>query len=78
MRCIAIAQAWQDAGGKMKETSEEISANGKATNGEMVEAFAHPMTTASAKAQRDLGYKVVPLKEMVKDCYDWIVAEGRI
>lgn len=45
---------------------------------EMVEAFSHPMTTTSAKAQRDLGYKVVPLKEMVKDCYDWMVAEGRI
>jgi len=45
---------------------------------EMVEAFSHPMRTTSAKAQRDLGYKVVPLKEMVKDCYDWMVAEGRI
>ena len=45
---------------------------------EMVEAFAHPITTASAKAQRDLGYRIVPLKEMVKDCYDWMVAEGRI
>ena len=45
---------------------------------EMVEAFSHPMTTHSAKAQRDLGYKIVPLKVMVKDCYDWMVAEGRI
>lgn len=45
---------------------------------EMVEAFSHPMTTRSEKAQRDLGYKVVPLKEMVKDCYDWMVVEGRI
>tara|TARA_R110000868_G_scaffold8744_2_gene44711 strand:+ start:1328 stop:2308 length:981 start_codon:yes stop_codon:yes gene_type:complete len=45
---------------------------------EMVEAFSHPMTTQSAKAQRDLGYKIVPLKVMVKDCYDWMVAEGRI
>lgn len=46
--------------------------------GEMVEAFSHPMTTKSEKAQRELGYKIVPLKEMVKDCYDWMVAEGRI
>jgi len=28
--------------------------------------------------QRELGYRVVPLKDMVKDCYDWMVAEGRI
>ncbi len=34
--------------------------------------------TTSAKAQRDLGYQVVPLNVMVKDCYDWMVAEGRI
>jgi nucleoside-diphosphate-sugar epimerase len=46
--------------------------------GEMVEAFSHPMTNKSEKAQRELGYKIVPLKEMVKDCYDWMVAEGRI
>lgn len=33
---------------------------------------------SSAKAQRDLGYRVVSLQTMVKDCYDWMVAEGRI
>ncbi len=49
-----------------------------AVTGEMVEAFSHTMTVTSAKAQRELGYKVVPLKEMVKDCYDWMVAEGRL
>jgi nucleoside-diphosphate-sugar epimerase len=32
----------------------------------------------SAKAKRELCYKVVPLKVMVRDCYDWMVAEGRI
>jgi dihydroflavonol-4-reductase len=32
----------------------------------------------SAKAQRELGYKIVSLKEMVRDCFDWMVAEGRI
>jgi nucleoside-diphosphate-sugar epimerase len=36
------------------------------------------VTTASVKAQRELGYKVTPLKCMVKDCYDWMVAEQRI
>jgi dihydroflavonol-4-reductase len=35
-------------------------------------------TVSSAKAQSELGYKVVGLKEMVKDCYDWMVSEGRI
>ncbi|HEX3915032.1 MAG TPA: NAD-dependent epimerase/dehydratase family protein [Steroidobacteraceae bacterium] len=36
------------------------------------------VSTASAKAQSELGYRVVPLKDMVKDCYDWMVAEGRL
>jgi nucleoside-diphosphate-sugar epimerase len=33
---------------------------------------------SSAKAQRDLGYRIVALRTMVRDCYDWMVAEGRI
>lgn len=35
-------------------------------------------TINPAKAVRDLGFKVVPLEVMVRDCYDWMVAEGRI
>ena len=44
----------------------------------MAEGLGGSITISSAKAQRDLGYSVVPLKTMVKDCYDWMVAEGRI
>ena len=45
---------------------------------EMVEAFSRSSFVSSAKARRDLGYQIVPLKTMVKDCYDWMLAEGRI
>jgi dihydroflavonol-4-reductase len=45
---------------------------------EMTDAFARNVSTASVKAQRELGYRVVALKDMVKDCYDWLVAEGRL
>jgi nucleoside-diphosphate-sugar epimerase len=45
---------------------------------EMVSTISKSVSTSSAKAQRELGYRVVPLKEMVKDCYDWMAAEGRI
>lgn len=45
---------------------------------EMVATISKSVSTSSAKAQRELGYRVVPLKDMVKDCYDWMVAEGRI
>lgn len=44
---------------------------------EMVEGFGKH-TVNPAKAIRELGFKIVPLKEMVKDCYDWMKAEGRI
>ena len=45
---------------------------------EMAAAFSRPCYVASEKAQRELGYRVVPLQTMVKDCYDWMLAEGRI
>jgi dihydroflavonol-4-reductase len=45
---------------------------------EMTDQFSRHVTTASVKAQRELGYRIVGLKSMVKDCYDWMVAEGRI
>jgi nucleoside-diphosphate-sugar epimerase len=45
---------------------------------EMVATISKSVSTSSAKAQRELGYRIVPLKDMVKDCYDWMAAEGRI
>ena len=45
---------------------------------EMASAFGRRISTSSAKAQRELGYRIVALEVMVKDCYDWLVAEGRI
>jgi nucleoside-diphosphate-sugar epimerase len=45
---------------------------------EMADAFGREITVTADKAQRDLGFKVVPLKTMVKDCHDWLVAEKRI
>jgi nucleoside-diphosphate-sugar epimerase len=45
---------------------------------EMTDQISRHVTTASAKARQDLGYRIVGLKPMVKDCYDWMVAEGRI
>jgi nucleoside-diphosphate-sugar epimerase len=45
---------------------------------EMVATISKSVSTNSAKAQRELGYRVVPLKDMVKDCYDWMLAEGGI
>jgi dihydroflavonol-4-reductase len=45
---------------------------------EMAEAFGRSISTSSAKAQRELGYRVVALNVMAKDCYEWMAAEGRI
>lgn len=45
---------------------------------EIASMMSRRVSTSSAKAQRELGFRVVPLKEMVKDCYDWMVSEGRI
>jgi dihydroflavonol-4-reductase len=45
---------------------------------DMVASLGKNAIVYSQKAQRDLGYKVVSLKEMARDCYDWLVAEGRL
>ena len=34
------------------------------------------LTCDSSKAMRALGYRAVPLREMVGDCVSWLVAEG--
>ena len=45
---------------------------------EMAAGFGGTVTATAAKAQRDLGFRVVPLKVMVRDCFDWMVAQGRL
>jgi nucleoside-diphosphate-sugar epimerase len=35
-------------------------------------------TCDSSKAMRELGLRAVPLKDMVADCAEWMVAEGRL
>ena len=44
----------------------------------MAAAFVRVRIVSSVKAQRELAYKIIPLKIMVKDCYDWMRLEGRI
>jgi len=34
------------------------------------------LTCDSSKAMRELGYRAVPLREMVADCVNWMIAEG--
>src|SRR5262249_52336764 len=45
---------------------------------EMARLMSRKVTVTSAKAKRELCYRVLPLKDMVRDCYDWMVAEGRL
>jgi nucleoside-diphosphate-sugar epimerase len=45
---------------------------------EMASGLGGETTVPSLKAQAELGYKLVPLAVMVRDCYEWLRAEGRI
>lgn len=45
---------------------------------EAVAMLAKSMTCPSRKAQQELGFRLVPLRAMLKDSYDWLVAEGRL
>jgi len=45
---------------------------------ETVATVSKRLTCPSIKAQRILGYKLVPLRTMLQDNYDWLVAEGKL
>jgi dihydroflavonol-4-reductase len=45
---------------------------------ETVYMLTKDVSTQSKKAQSELGYQCRPLREMVEDCYNWMVKEGRI
>lgn len=45
---------------------------------EMADAFGRDITVTADKGKRDLGFHVVPLKTMLRDCHDWLVAEKLI
>ncbi|HYM29921.1 MAG TPA: SDR family oxidoreductase [Candidatus Cybelea sp.] len=45
---------------------------------EMAATLAKSNLCPSRKAQAELGYRVVPLRTMLQDCYDWMVADGRL
>ncbi len=45
---------------------------------EMASGLGGNMTVDCTKAKTQLGYKTVPLADMVRDCFDWLRAEGRI
>jgi nucleoside-diphosphate-sugar epimerase len=36
------------------------------------------MPCGHAKATRELGYQAASMEEMIKDTYDWLLADGRI
>jgi nucleoside-diphosphate-sugar epimerase len=45
---------------------------------ETVSGLSRQCTFVSTKAERELGFKIVSIRDMLKDSYDWLVAEGRI
>jgi nucleoside-diphosphate-sugar epimerase len=60
------------------DLASRFSGKAPAITPEMAGLMSRKVSTSSLKAQRELGYRVLPLKLMVKDCYDWMAAEGRI
>lgn len=68
---VRVAAAVGDIVGRM--TGRE-----PAVTPDMAEAFGRTLTVTSAKARRDLGFRIVPLRTMVEDCHRWMVAEKRL
>lgn len=60
---------------------QEFRASITGTSPKMTQELVRMMTRnnveySSQKAIRELGYKVVPMKQSVRDCYNWLVEEG--
>jgi len=45
---------------------------------ESVALSTRKISCPSLKAQQQLGLKIVPIKVMLQDCYDWLIASGRL
>ena len=45
---------------------------------ESVALSTRKISCPSLKAQHELGFKIVPVKTMLQDCYEWLVATGRL
>ncbi len=45
---------------------------------EMAAGLGRDMTVDCTKAKTQLGYRTVPLADMVRDCYDWLRTENRL
>jgi dihydroflavonol-4-reductase len=45
---------------------------------ESVALSTRKVSCPSLKAQQELGLKIVPIRTMLQDCYEWLVASGRL
>src|SRR5262245_20324469 len=45
---------------------------------ESVALSTRKVSCPSLKAQQELGFKIVPIPTMLQDCYEWLVASGRL
>ena len=45
---------------------------------ESVALSTRKISCPSLKAQQELGLKIVPIQVMLQDCYDWLIASGRL
>jgi nucleoside-diphosphate-sugar epimerase len=45
---------------------------------ESVALSTRKVSCPSLKAQKELGFKVVPIKSMLQDCFDWLMSAGKL
>jgi len=45
---------------------------------ESVALSTRKISCPSLKAQQELSFKIVPIRTMLQDCYEWLVASGRL
>ena len=66
------------AAGRVNEWISLLTEREPSLTPEMAAIFSARMIARSDKATRELGYHPVALNEMLRRCYDWLVAEGKL
>jgi dihydroflavonol-4-reductase len=64
--------------GRVSQWGSYVTHRAPRVTPEIADGMAAPHYFKSDKAMRELGYRAVPLDEMIRESYDWLKAEGRL
>ncbi len=62
--------------GRLSQWGSLVTRRAPDVTPEIATTLSRPMLVKSDKAIRELGYRAVPLEQMLRECWEWMTAEG--